>query len=947
MAVEHLKLAFLIDDIPAVQVVSFREERRLGRPPELWIKVQFGAAQEASGCVGHEATLELGRAAGAMRLFSGIVESATIVGTDAVGESAAHLIELHVVPVLALLDQMVSCEIFQEMTVEEIVSKVLTDRGIDGGMQQWRLTGDYLTRTYTVQYNESCLDFVSRLLEEEGIYYFVEMTADGTKVVFCDDSTAADELDGGGVLPFRADGAMDVRLDHIRSIAEQHRVRSGKFVLRDYDFERPELDQTAEAESDLFGDLERYDYPGGYTEPSEGKRRAQVLLEAEQVERHTLLVEADCLRLVPGRKVTVEDALHDEVNGDYLVVATSQELFGRRSAEQMQDDTGEDGAKAREDAYMVRATLLPIDIKYRCPAITPRPVVHGPQTATVVAPSGSQSEEIHTDEWGRSKVKFHWDLGPDTDDKASCWMRTKQMQSSGSMILPRVGWEVVVEFLEGDPDRPVVTGRMYNGTFMPPYALPEGRSRTSVKSHTTPGGGGMNEIRLEDKAGGEEIYIHAQYDMTVVAANNKTKSVGNLEQKNVGVDSTTSVGSNQTVQITMGSKATVGADQSITVGANRKVEVNALQALKVAGNSTSTIGANHFEMDGDPLTALVNLAVEKATEMLQEAAAEQLAKVDSYVQGKIDQVMGPINNLQEQAGRVAGAMDAVGQGQLGEVSTALREATALPQVDQLGSEMRSAAFGGVQAAGGAMGVEVNAPAADASTPSAQTGLDQLVNGTIEKGVRAGGDAVDAGLHDLFGEALGLDGAGGGGESLANVAGPELDQAGIDETDREKGPGHSLTKVDGNLTEEVGAAKFIAAITGIHTEVAGNVDQTIGIGRIEGVLGDRTEAVDGNKDETAIGLVVLSKGDVSEKVSGSKTCMVGGAIVDLIKGGHTIEASGPATFIGALHKIEAKSKITFKVGGSEVVIEGGGITFTAPIIAVLAPKIQLTKDAAEN
>ena len=148
-------------------------------------------------------------------------------------------------------------------------------------------------------------------------------------------------------------------------------------------------------------------------------------------------------------------------------------------------------------------------------------------------------------------------------------------------------------------------------------------------------------------------------------------------------------------------------------------------------------------------------------------------------------------------------------------------------------------------------------------------------------------------------------------------------------------------------EKVGTAKVVAAIMGINTEVAGNMDQTIGIGRLEALVGDRTETVDGNKDEQCVGLVVLSKGDVSEKVSGAKTCMVGGAIVDLIKGGHTIEASGPATFIGALHKVEAKTKITFKVGGSEVVIEGGGVTFKAPIIAVMSPKIQLTKAVSQG
>ena len=948
MATGTLTATFQVGDIVATRVNAFREERRLGRPPELWVTVEIKDQIDGDVLVGKPAYLELGRRGRDLRPFVGLVEAITVVGSPIAGGIGVDLYRFHLVSPISLLDHLVTCEIFQELDVKEIISKVLDDYGIGTDGYEWRLAGSYPKREYCVQYNESTLDFISRLIEEEGIYYFTEFSMDGAKIIFADDSRAADDLEGeDNRLPFRPDSGQDAQHDSVRSIDERHQVRSGKFVLRDYDFKRPELDMTVEVASDIDTDLERYDYPGGYVEPSEGSRLAKILLEAEQVERHMLLIEADCPRLVPGKKVVIEDALHDEINGEYVTVDVMQELVSARSADQMKHLTGVEQGAARDEAFITRAMLLPAVIPYRCPLITPKPIIEGPQTATVVAPAGSPGEEIHTDEWGRCKVRFHWDLANVFDDKASCWMRTKQLQTSGSMVLPRIDWEVVVEFVEGDPDRPIVTGRMYNGVFMPPYALPEGKSRTTIRSHTTPDGDGFNEVRFEDKAGGEEIFVHAQYDMTVVAANNKSKTIGNSEAKKVGVDSTMTVGGDQDIKVTMGGKCSIGADQSLTVGANRSVEVNALQALKVAGDSTNSVGANHFEMDGDPLTALVNLAVEKATEVLQEKAGEALKQVDAYVQDKVEQVMAPINDMQEQVGRVAEAMDAVSQGQLGEVSTALREAASLPQVGELGGQMREAAFGGVQAAGDAVGVEVNAPGEDADTFSAQTGLDQLTMGAIEKGVRAGGDVADGALHDLFGEALGLDGAGGGGKSMPNEVFPELDVAGIDETDREMGPGHSLNKVGGSLTETAGALKVAMAITGINTEVAGDMTQTSGVARGEGVGGDRTETVDGNKDETAVGLVVLSKGDVSEKVSGSKTCMVGGAIVDLIDGAHTVEASGPVTIIAALHKIQAKDKITFKVGGSEVVIEGGGVTFSAPIIAVLSPKIQLTKKAAEN
>src|SRR4029079_5019881 len=197
--------------------------------------------------------------------------------------------------------------------------------------------------------------------------------------------------------------------------------------------------------------------------------------------RKTMIVEADCVRMECGKKFKITDALHDEINGEYVITGLVHE-------------PGYSGGS--EVTYNTIASVLPGKVKYRAPRVTPWPVIEGPQTARVVAPKGSQPEEIHTDEHGRSKVKFHWDLGPDQDDKASCWMRVGQLQTSGSMILPRIGWEVIIEFLEGNPDRPIVTGRLYNGLFMPPYALPEGKTRTSLMTSSTPGGGGTNEIRF-------------------------------------------------------------------------------------------------------------------------------------------------------------------------------------------------------------------------------------------------------------------------------------------------------------------------------------------------------------------------------------------------------------------------------------------------------------------
>ncbi|MEO5726408.1 MAG: type VI secretion system tip protein TssI/VgrG, partial [Byssovorax sp.] len=714
--------------------------------------------------------------------------------------------------------------------------------------------------------------------------------------------------------------------DAVYSISERRRVVSGKFVLRDYDFKRPKLEMTASAESDADTDLEVYDFPGLYVEPAEGKRLAQVRLEAEQAARNVTLIESDCTRLDVGRKFKITDALHDEINGGYVVVAAVHEL-------------GYGGGG--EATYRVVAELLPEAVKYRSPRVTPQPIVEGPQTARVVAPKGAPSEDIHTDEHGRCKVKFNWDLGPAQDDKASCWMRTGQLETSGSMILPRIGWEVVVEFLEGNPDRPVVSGRLYNGVFMPPYALPEGKTRTSMQTASTPGGGGANEIRFEDKAGAEELMIHAEFDQNLSTANNKTKNVGNNETVHVAVDSTKSVGANEDIKITMGFETNVAADQSLSVGGNRSLEVNAVTALNVGAASTTTVGGNHFEMDGNPLKALIAIAAERAAEVAKAAAGKAMDQINAAVQAKVDQAMAPITGLQQQMAQIGAGMEAVANGDMGGAAPLLAQAAGLPSPGAFASSMAGGAEagrGGGEAVAARAGGSPGEGGGGEGGLTNQLGVNEAVNSAIDRGAASAADAL--------GSALGLDSEGGGGESAANEVGPVGDVAGVDATDRAKGPGHNTAKVTGDLKELVGSTRIRAVLNGVNNEIAGSVKETVGTAKVEMILGNRTETVGGSKTETALGLVIITKGDETEKVTGAKTTMVGGAILEKIGGGHSITAGAPATFIGAFHKIEAGTSITLKCGASEVVIDGSGIAMSSPLVTITAGKVSMTKAVSE-
>lgn len=928
---------FNIGGLDAYKVMRFQESHQLGVPAWLEVDFAFTDYQELEACVGHPAVLTYGHEGEEPRTFAGIVESITLKGSGQMGmDGRLYRYIARVVPKIALLDRVVDSRIFQDMDVKEIVTKVLESHSISGDGVEWKTTGSYPKREYCVQYQESSLAFISRLLEEEGIYYTIETTDSGEdKVVFADDSTVADPIPGDPELVAKPRASLGIDQDAIYYVADARRVRSGKFVLRDYNFEKPQLDLTSTAEAKERTDLEVYDYPGIFLEPAEGKRLAQVRLEAEQAAGSTLAIKAECMRLFAGKKITIveSESLGGSVDGDYVVVALDHDYDGAR---------GESGKG--DSGFSLKATVLPADVKYRTPRRTPVPVIEGPQTARVVVPAGSPPETIHTDKHGRVKVKFHWDRTSINDDKASCWIRVQQLQTSGSMVIPRIDWEVIVEFMEGNPDRPFVTGRLYNGVFMPPYALPEGKTRTSIRTNTTPSGGGTNEIRFEDKAGSEEIMIHAQYDMVMMTANNKKKTVGNNETSVVKNNSSLEVGSNQDVKITKGSKSEIGADQTVSVGGNRNVEVNAVTGLTVGGDSTTSVGGNQFEMDGNPLEALLDIAAAKAVEFLTAKANEALDRVEAHVQNAVDQALGPVNNLAAQANQLGQAMQAVANGDVSAMAGMAANASGIPGANQMVAAMGGGGQGGGQ--GGAPN-----PLADVASTLAQP--QNLANQGIQQGSAAARGAAAAGIRrgvgaarSALGSALGLDSDGGGGESMGNAAGPEGNVEGIDQTDREKGPGHSTATIAGSHSEKIGSMKIRGTVLGIDTNVGADMTQTVGAAQAEIVIGDRAEEVGGNKDEKAIGLVVLSKAGESEKVGGSKTTMVGGLIYDKLKGTHQIEAAGPATFIGAFHKIEAKTKITFKCGASSVVVDSGGFTVKSPLVTVLAAKIQLPKKVAE-
>ncbi|HMA94816.1 MAG TPA: type VI secretion system tip protein VgrG, partial [Polyangiaceae bacterium] len=491
----------------------------------------------------------------------------------------------------------------------------------------------------------------------------------------------------------------------------------------------------------------------------------------------------------------------------------------------------------------------------------------------------------------------------------------------------------ILEFLQGDPDRPIITGLLFNGGHMPPYALPEGATRTAIRSNSTPGGGGVNEIRFEDKAGSEEIMIGSQYNMAIATANNRNRTVTKDETLVIGANSTTSIGADEKITIGNGAKIQIDADQSLRVGANRKVEVNAVSALKIEGDASTSVGAMQFEMNGSPLAGLIAAATAKAAAIAEAKAAQAIASVQGAVQGKIDQLMGPINNLTAQADGLSKNVRAFGDGNMA-VAGALGKGVAGLAASGLGSGgLGLAAFNGAKGGGDPAGIV-------AGTNAINTAIGDLAGHAIAKGEAAlsKSNAAPKGIEQ--GEGQGA--SGGGDSSMANRGGPAADLAGFSESDTATGPGHANYTVTGTHSETTATAHVTAAVGGVNLNVSGSMTQNVGAALIELVLGDHAESVEGVKSESQLGLIVASKGGESESTSGPLAYTVGGALIDKANQGMEVNAGAAATFIGAYHKIDATSSITLKCGASSVVIDGGGVTIKSVLVNFLGASMKLTK-----
>lgn len=511
------------------------------------------------------------------------------------GEQGHRFTHYHawLVPKLWWLDNRRDCRIFQDKNVQDIIDEVLKGAGLTQEDFRFSLDESYPSREYCVQYRETDLAFIERLMEEEGIFYYFEHDDQKHTLVMGDSSSAYGVIPGNDTVPFiPATGAVSDE-EHITKFRYAEGVSPGEVVLRDFNFKKPGTNLEVTEDADQYSELSVYDYPGEYEEPDRGKTVKQIRMEELVAQRKRASGTTGCPRLIPGHKFTLDKHARSSFNQGYLIVTLVHE---GKEPQALEEEGGNAGA-----SYSNNFNCIPIDVVYRPGRKALKPLMEGPQTAIVVGPNG---EEIYTDEFGRIKVKFHWDRLGKGDENSSCWIRVSQAWAGagwGTLLIPRIGHEVIVDFLEGDPDRPIITGRVYHGTNRPPYKLPDEKTKSTLKSNSSKGGGGFNEIRLEDKKDSEEIYIHAQKDMTEEIGNDHSCSVGNDHACDVGNDRSVTVGSNDSLS--------VGGDRSVTVSGSLGKTIGNKEDRTIGSNSTLTVGGNKDDTIGGNLTQTIGGAM--------------------------------------------------------------------------------------------------------------------------------------------------------------------------------------------------------------------------------------------------------------------------------------------------------------------------------------------------
>lgn len=520
-----------------------------------------------------------------------------------------HIYEARLQPWLWLASRRSDSKIFQQQKVPDIVEAVL---GKYGFPIKRKLTGTYRVWDYCVQYHETDLNFVSRIMEHEGMYYYFAHEAGMHTLVLCDGVASHTPLTPrSSVKYFGIDAATIADEEHFYAWRPREELDPGEYIASDYDFVRPKADlktKNKHPAGHTFDAWERYQWPGGYTELSDGENYARTRMEALQAEQVRATGEGTLRTLAPGYLMTLTRCPRSDQNGEHLIVGVTYFL----------KDNPYRSAAIRDVGVEWNFSVLtqPSSQPYRPQQLTDKPRSQGPQVAVVVGPPG---EEIYTDEYGRVKVQFPWDRYGTNDENSSCWMRVSHPWAGsnyGAIHIPRIGQEVIVDHIDGDPDYPIITGRVYNADQMPPWALPENKTQSGILTRSSKGGaagagkkaeaGDANAIRFEDKKGEEQLWLHAQKDQLTEVENDETKWVGRDRRKTIDRDElnhiqrdrTETVDRNETITVHGQRDEEVDRNETITIHQNRTRRVDLNETVSIGKSRNKSIGNNEIDRIG-------------------------------------------------------------------------------------------------------------------------------------------------------------------------------------------------------------------------------------------------------------------------------------------------------------------------------------------------------------
>jgi type VI secretion system secreted protein VgrG len=610
--------------------------------------------------LGQPMTIRITLDTGAFRFFNGVVTYFAKTGMTVRHARYAAVLN----PKLTLLDYTRDCRIFFEAVPPVLASELLSQRGAD--VDRGSLVGNYLKREYCVQYRESYSNFIQRLLEEEGIYYFFKHAQDKHTMVLADSGAAHGPVPGyESVLYLPKENKRRIEEEHFWTLSVAGALYPGKFTtLQAHDYTKAgmklaQLQENSSSAGQPGPEYDDYDNPGGLTAAERATADARVRFESDCVANTIIEVEGNTMGLGVGDLVTMTKALGDvdhnpfwkadDFSKKYLITSATYSLSIN------QYETGD--VAPSDEPFRATYTLLDSQTDFRPRRRAFKPRIEGPQTATVVGPSG---DEIYTDLYGRVKVQFDWDRLGKSNEKSSCWVRVSQVwagQGWGAIHIPRIGQEVIVEFLDGDADRPIVTGRVYNSVNMPPYGLTGNQTQSGIKSRSSKGGSAdnFNELRFEDKKGQEHVYLQAEKDLNILVKNDEGRTVGHDRTKEVKNDETSTIHGNrteevdkdetitihggrteevdkdETITIHGGRTETVDKNESITISGSRSETVSKNETIDITGGRTETVGKN----ESITISGARSVDVTKAESLtVKDARKQDIAKDDQLKVGK-------------------------------------------------------------------------------------------------------------------------------------------------------------------------------------------------------------------------------------------------------------------------------------------------------------------------